>query len=186
VLAASTAPLEAVVRAGSWDVLAPVVRVGGAVAALGVLLSLLAGVSRTTFAMAAEGDLPRWLDAVHPTHSVPHRAEVAAGALTTAVVLVVDLRGAIGFSSFAVLTYYTVANAAAWTLPAAMRRWPRWIPVLGLAGCVLLAIALPTASVVSGAAVLAAGAAVWLVRHVVARRRDTTTSRPMGDPPGSP
>ena len=143
VLAASAAPLEAVVRAGSWDALAPVVRVGGAVAALGVLLSLLAGVSRTTFAMAAEGDLPRWLDAVHPTHRVPHRAELAVGVLITAVVLVVDLRGAIGFSSFAVLTYYAIANAAAWTLPADQRRWPRWIPLLGLAGCVLLAVTLP-------------------------------------------
>ena len=32
---------------------------------------------------------------------------------------VADLRGAIGFSSFAVLTYYAIANASAWTLPPA-------------------------------------------------------------------
>ena len=38
-----------------------------------------------------------------------------------------DLRGAIGFSSFAVLTYYAIANAAAWTLPPHQRRGPgRW------------------------------------------------------------
>ena len=67
------------VEAGSLDWLRPAVRVGGTIAALGVLLSLIAGVSRTMFAMAADGELPRWLDAVHPAHKVPHRAEVAVG-----------------------------------------------------------------------------------------------------------
>jgi APA family basic amino acid/polyamine antiporter len=32
------------------------------------------------------------------------------------VAAVVDVRGAIGFSSFAVLLYYAIANASAWTL----------------------------------------------------------------------
>ena len=163
-LAASTAPLDTAVRAGSLDALAPVVRVGGAVAALGVLLSLIVGVSRTAFAMAANGELPRWLDAVHPTHRVPHRAEVAVGALVAIVVLVADLRGAIGFSSFSVLAYYAIANASAWTLPRPQRRWPRWLSALGVVGCTALAFTLPTASVLAGTAVLAVGAVVWLIR----------------------
>jgi APA family basic amino acid/polyamine antiporter len=161
-LASSSAPLDTVVRAGSLDGLAPVVRLGGTVASLGVLLSLIVGVSRTTFAMAADGKLPRWLDAVHPRHRVPHRAELAVGALVTGVVLVADLRGAIGFSSFAVLTYYAIANASAWTLPAGQRRWPRSLSALGIVGCVVLACTLPTASVVGGVAVLAAGAVIWV------------------------
>ena len=33
------------------------------------------------------------------------------------LVATADVRSAIGFSSFAVLTYYAVANASAWTLP---------------------------------------------------------------------
>jgi APA family basic amino acid/polyamine antiporter len=167
-LAASPAPLATAVRAGTLDGLTPLVRVGGAVAALGVLLSLIAGVSRTAFAMAADGNLPRWLDAVHPTHRVPHHAELAAGTLVVALVLVADLRGAIGFSSFTVLTYYAVANAAAWTLPGRRRR--RALPAAGLAGCVVLAATLPAASVAVGAAVLAAGAAVWAARHRPFRR----------------
>ncbi len=165
-LAASPAPLATAVRAGTFDGLAPLVRAGGAVAALGVLLSLIAGVSRTAFAMAADGNLPRWLDAVHPTRRVPHHAELAAGALVTVLVLVADLRGAIGFSSFTVLTYYAIANASAWTLPGARRH--RALTALGLAGCVILACTLPAGSVVAGAAVLVAGAAVWAVRHVTA------------------
>ena len=170
-LAESKAPLDAAVRAGSLDVLAPVVRVGGTVAALGVLLSLIVGVSRTTFAMAANGELPRRLDAVHPRHKVPHRAELAVGALVTAVVLVADLRGAIGFSSFAVLTYYAIANASAWTLPREQRRWPRPIAAVGVVACVVLAFTLPAASVVGGVVVLAIGAAIWLVRRRVAAAR---------------
>jgi basic amino acid/polyamine antiporter, APA family len=168
-LAAASDPLAVAARAGDLDWLAPAVRVGGTVAALGVLLSLLAGVGRTTFAMAANGDLPRWLDAVHPVHRVPHRAEVVIGAVLVVLVLVTDLRGAIGFSSFAVLTYYAVANASSWTLTAEERRWPRWLSALGLGGCVLLAFTLPAASVLGGIVVLGLGAAGYLIRRTVSR-----------------
>ncbi|CAN5755832.1 amino acid permease [soil metagenome] len=174
-LAESTAPLATAVRAGSLDWLAPAVRIGGTVAALGVLLSLIAGVSRTAFAMAANGELPRVLDAVHPDHRVPHRAELAAGAAVTVLVLVADLRNAIGFSSFAVLTYYAIANAAAWTLPAAQRRWPRMLSVLGVAGCALLAFTLPVPSVLTGGGVLALGARIWFVRAARPSRPTTAT-----------
>ncbi|WP_156753550.1 APC family permease [Actinokineospora pegani] len=163
-LAAATDPLAAAAAAGSWDWLVPVVRVGAVVAALGSLLALVLGVSRTTLAMARDGHLPRALSAVHPRFHVPHRAEVAVGVAVAVLVSVVDLRGAIGFSSFAVLVYYAIANAAAWTLTRAERRPPRVVPAVGLLGCLVLAAALPTASVLAGAAVLALGAAVWAVR----------------------
>jgi APA family basic amino acid/polyamine antiporter len=163
-LAASTAPLSTAVQAGSLSDLAPAVRVGGTVASLGVLLSLVVGVSRTAFAMAANGELPRWLGAVHHRHRVPHHAEVAVGAVVTVAVLVADLREAIGFSAFAVLTYYAIANAAAWTLPSESRTWPRGVAATGLIGCVALALALPVGSVAAGAIVLAIGAGIWLIR----------------------
>ncbi|MCW1958202.1 MAG: amino acid permease, partial [Mycobacterium sp.] len=72
-----------------------------------------------------------------------------------------DVRAAIGFSSFAVLLYYAIANASAWTLDRS--RGSRLVPALGLAGCLLLAACLPPGSVLAGAAVLAAGAAVYTV-----------------------
>lgn len=175
-LAASTAPLTAVADASGWSWAVPVVRVGAAVASLGVLLSLLVGVSRTAFAMSGEGDLPRWLDAVDPTHRVPHRAELAVAAAVVAVVLVADVRGAIGFSSFAVLFYYAVANASAFTLTRTERRWPRWIPVAGLIGCIALGLALPAASVIGGTILLASGAAIWTIRHA-SRRRSTSSGQ---------
>jgi APA family basic amino acid/polyamine antiporter len=152
------------------------VRVGGTVAALGVLLSLIVGVSRTAFAMASNGELPRWLDAVHPRHRVRHHAELAVGGIVSAVVLVADLRGAIGFSSFAVLTYCAIANASAWTLPPEHRRWPRWLAAVGSVGCVVLAFTLPTASIVLGAAVLVAGALLWTARRRVVTARPDLAS----------
>jgi APA family basic amino acid/polyamine antiporter len=144
------------------------VRVGGPKAAHGVLQSLLAGISRTTFAMAADRELPSRNDPVNPTHRIPHRAQVVVGVLVAGLVAVADLRHAIGFSSFCVLTYYAIANASAWTLPPEHRRWPRPVAAGGVIGCTTLALTLPVESVVSGAGVLALGAVVWLVRH---RRR---------------
>jgi APA family basic amino acid/polyamine antiporter len=165
-LAASAAPLTTVVRSGSLDWLAPAVRIGAAVASLGVLLSLLAGVSRTSFAMASNRDLPRWLEKVHTRHRVPYRAELVVAGVVIAVLLVADLRGAIGFSSFAVLVYYGIANAAAWTLARDERRRPRALTVLGIVGCLALAFSLPLESIVGGCAMLTLGAVVWLLTAV--------------------
>jgi APA family basic amino acid/polyamine antiporter len=166
-LAGSPAPLADAVEAGSWSGAAPAVRVGAAVAAAGVLLSLLAGISRTALSMARRQDLPRFLDAVHPRFRTPHRAEVSAAVIVCAVVAVADLREAIGFSSFAVLTYYALANASAWTLSDTERRWPRWLAALGVALCLVLAVTLPLVAVLGGVALLATGSTVWLVaqRH---------------------
>ncbi|WP_309063741.1 APC family permease [Streptomyces sp.] len=164
----ATAPLADAVRAAGVPGLAPVVRVGAAVAALGSLLALILGVSRTTLAMARDRHLPGGLAAVHPRFRVPHRAELAVGVVVAVLAATVDVRGAIGFSSFGVLTYYAVANASAWTLrpgPAA-----RVVPALGLAGCLVLAFSLPGLSVAIGAGVLAVGVLAYGVRRSRAGR----------------
>ncbi|MDQ6938297.1 MAG: APC family permease [Actinomycetota bacterium] len=153
-LAGSIAPLRAAVESGSWAGLGPVVVVGGAAGALGALLALVLGVSRTVFAMAVDGHLPAQLAVLHPRFGGPSRAEVALGATIVALVIVPDLRGAIGFSSFAVLGYYTIANVSAATLSAAEHRPPRWLPIAGAAGCLLVAFSLPVTAVLSGSAVL--------------------------------
>lgn len=162
-LARAPAPLTAAVEAGRWSAIAPAVRTGSAVASLGVLLSLLAGVSRTAFSMARRRELPAFLSGVHQRHRTPYRAEIVVGLIVCAVVLVADVRDAIGFSSFAVLVYYALANASALTLPKRDLRWPRPLAALGFVGCVLLAVTLPLQAVLGGAALLFAGSVVWLV-----------------------
>lgn len=158
-LSTSKAPLAAAVGGGSWRWATPVVRLGGAAATLGSLLALLAGIGRTSLAMARHRDLPGWAGAVHPRFSVPHHAEVALAVAVCGLVLTVDLRGAIGFSSFGVLVYYLIANIAAFTQPAAQRRFPRWLQVLGGAGCAVLAATLPAAAVLGGLVMFALGVA---------------------------
>jgi APA family basic amino acid/polyamine antiporter len=169
-LAASTAPLADAVTAAGAGWLAPIVRVGAAVAALGSLLALILGVSRTVFAMARGRHLPAALDVVHARSRVPRRAELVVGIAVMVLVLTVDLRGAIGFSSFGVLVYYAVANASAMTLGAGEGAPPRALPVVGLLGCLVLAATLPVAAVLAGLAMFAIGAVWW------AARRHTTTA----------
>jgi APA family basic amino acid/polyamine antiporter len=160
-LAMATAPLAQAVSVAGHPELAAVVRVGAAVAALGSLLALILGVSRTTLAMARDRHLPGALSAVHPRFGGPHRAEIAVGVVVAVLAAVVDLRGAIGFSSFAVLVYYAIANASAWTLQPSRRV----IPAIGLTGCAVLACTLPTSSVFTGSAVIVLGAALYLLRR---------------------
>ncbi|SCL14381.1 amino acid/polyamine/organocation transporter, APC superfamily [Micromonospora rhizosphaerae] len=171
-LAASAAPLAEVVTAAGLPGLAWLVRAGATVAVTGVLLSLLAGVGRTLLGMARRRDVPGALAAVHPRYRVPHRAELAVAAAVVVVVALGDVRGAIGFSSCTVLVYYAITNASALTLGRdPSRKLPvQLLAALGLVGCVVLAVSLPTASVLAGFGVLALGAAWYALRHTVAAR----------------
>ncbi|WP_196829631.1 APC family permease [Frigoribacterium sp. CG_9.8] len=163
-LGVSMAPLGAVVQASGWSWAGPLVTVGAAAACLGALLGLIAGVGRTTLAMAREGDLPRRLAAVHPRFGVPHRAEVTLAVMVCLIILIADVRGAIGFSSFGVLLYYLVANLAALSQGAHQRRYPRIIPVLGVVGCIALVVTLPLTAVATGVGILALGVAYRAIR----------------------
>jgi len=170
-LAHSPAPLSAAVRAAGAPELAVVVRIGAVVASLGSLLSLIAGVGRTSLAMARNRDLPGWLSAVHPRFQVPHHAEIAVAVVVCIVVALVDLRGVIGFSSFGVLIYYATANASAFTQPAQDRRWPRALNVLGVVGCLVLVATLPLAAVVAGLVMFAVGLGGRALVLLLRRRR---------------
>ncbi|WP_322097921.1 APC family permease [Nakamurella alba] len=156
--AASTSPVADLAAAGGGWLRWPV-RIAAVLAAGGALLALVLGVSRTVLALARDGRLPRGLAAVSSTDRTPVRAELAVGAVVLGLVLTVDLRAAIGFSAVTVLTYYLIANAAASTLPGSPTS--KTIPVLGAAGCVLLAGSLPLGSLLPGLAVLAVIAGSW-------------------------
>jgi APA family basic amino acid/polyamine antiporter len=173
-LATAAAPLVEAVDAVGADALAPVVRIGATVAALGALLALIAGVGRTSLAMARHHDLPGWLAAVHPRYHVPHHAELTLAVIVSALVLITDLRGVIGFSSFGVLVYYAIANAAAYTQPPEQRRWPRAFQIAGVIGCTVLVATLPWQSLVAGLIMFAIG---LTGRGLILTRRDTA-SRP--------
>lgn len=164
----SSTPLVTAANAGGVGWVAPLLQLGAMVASLGALLGLMAGIGRTTLAMARHGDLPAKLASVHPKYKVPHIAEVVLAAVVIAILLVADIRGAIGFSSFGVLVYYSIASLAAWTQTGEYRRWPRWIFALGLIGCVTLVVMLPWQSVVMGLVVYVVG---LVARYLVQTRK---------------
>lgn len=176
-LAGSSAPLVDVVAAAGWTWAEPIVRIAAGVAALGSLLVLIAGIARTELAMARDGELPAKLATVHPRRSTPLVAELVTGASIIVLVLAVDLREAIGFSSFGVLCYYLVANLAAVTQPAEHRRFPRALSAIGAVGCLVLVATLPPVSIIVGVAVFAVGALVRLTARGIRRSGDRRRTR---------
>lgn len=163
-LASSSAPLVDLVATSGHSWASPLVRIGAALAALGALLALIAGIGRTSLAMARHDDLPTYLTAVHPRYQVPHRAEITLAIIVSVLVLVVDLRNAIGFSSFGVLLYYLVANLSAATQDSQHRRYPKVVQVIGGIGCVVLIATLPVSSIAIGTVVVLLGVVYRLSR----------------------
>lgn len=158
------APLLGVLDAAGWEAAAPAVRIAAATASLGALLALLTGLGRTTLAMARESDVPRFFAAVSPRWQVPQRAEIAIALIVVVIVLVADLRGAIGFSSFGVLLYYLLANVSAFRQAPDVRRYPRWLQVLGGVLCLVLVAALPPVSTLIGIGIVAVGLLYRMLR----------------------
>ncbi|MDF2559643.1 MAG: transporter [Microbacterium sp.] len=160
----STASLVDLLDAAGASAWAPVIRVAAAAASLGALLALLTGIGRTTLAMARESDVPRFLAKIDERHHVPQRAEIAIAVIVIAIVLFADLRGAIGFSSFGVLLYYFIANAAAFRQTGSARRYPRALQVLGAIGCLVLVATLPVLASTIGAGVVLLGVGYRMLR----------------------
>ena len=164
--ATSTTPLSDVAAATGWQALTPVIRIAAAAASLGALLALLTGIGRTTLAMAREQDLPRFLAKVDERWQVPRRAEITIALIIVGIVVIADLRDAIGFSSFGVLLYYLIANAAAFRQQAAARRYPRALQVIGALGCLLLVNTLPVVASAIGTAVVLVGVLYLSLIHI--------------------
>lgn len=164
-LAQSSAPLAAAAQQSDWPWLVPLVRAAAAVAALGALLALLTGISRTALAMARNHDLPTWFAAIHPHYQIPHRAELVTVAIVCGLVVVTDVREAIAFSSFGVLLYYFLANVSAWTQHRQYRRFHRGWQIVGIVGTAVLVVTLPVNAVLLGIGVVLAGVGFRLISH---------------------
>ena len=136
----SVAPLESIAASVGSAALELLVRVAAVIAAGAVLLSLIAGVGRTLFAMGRGGDAPRGLEHVRAATGVPSRAGLSAAVLAALVVLAGGIGVALALSAAFILTYYGVAHLA---VLARVRRGEaaRLLGVsaaLGLVGCLVV------------------------------------------------
>jgi APA family basic amino acid/polyamine antiporter len=130
------------------------VAIFAALAGLGSLLALLAGMTRTAAVMADDSELPM-VFRIHLKNGVPIVAEVIIAFVVGILVLSGSVVLTIGLSSFAVLSYYAIANLAAFRQPKRESGRPKWLNLIGLASCLLLALSVPTQGMVVGIAVLA-------------------------------
>ncbi|HEU4850066.1 MAG TPA: APC family permease [Terrimesophilobacter sp.] len=171
-LAASSAPLADLV--GAATPVGAIVRGVAGIACLGSLAGILAGLSRTSLAMARERDLPPALGFISGRTHAPIVAEATFAVLAIVGILVLDPARLVGFSSCAVLVYYAIAHLSALRQPVGERWLPRFVQVVGLVGCLLLAVTLPWQAIVYAAVVLALG---------LAARMLFTRARTSGTPP---
>ena len=132
-------------------------------ASLGSLATILAGLSRTSMAMALEGDLPPRLGVVWGRTSSPAVAEITMASVAMIISVALDPLWLVGISSTTVLSYYALAHLAAARLPSLDRRLPRVVAWLGLVGCVALVATLPWIPLITGLSVAMVGVGVWFL-----------------------
>ncbi|GAA1685590.1 amino acid permease [Microcella alkalica] len=152
-LAASTSPLADAIDP-RWAL--PIALLA-ALACLGSLAGILAGLSRTSLAMARERDLPGPLVRISTRTGAPVVSEALIALIAIGIALLLQPAQLVAASSAAVLVYYAIAHLSALRQPAAERWQPRLVAGAGLAGCLVLVVSLPAASLIGTAGILAIG-----------------------------
>jgi APA family basic amino acid/polyamine antiporter len=174
-LAASDSPLADLLPV-AWR---PAVAVLVGIACLGSLAGILAGLSRTSLAMAREGDLPGPLARISGRTHAPVVAEGAIAVAAAVIVVLLEPAQLVAASSAAVLLYYAIAHLSALRQEPEHRwRGSRVIAGVGLLGCVVLVAALPPVSLLGTGVLLAVGLLLRSLALRMGRRRASATDRP--------
>jgi APA family basic amino acid/polyamine antiporter len=166
-LSSSNSPLTHAIDATGATWATYIVSLGGLLATASVLLTSVLGVSRVAYSMARHGELPRVLSSVHGTSGTPYYSIWVAGVLMAALVLLIDLEKVVAVSTFSLLFYYAVANAAALRLRPESRLYHPGIPIAGLVATFTLMVFVLFASPQGwalGVVGLAVGSAIYLAR----------------------
>ena len=149
------------------------VSIAAITAMTGVLLNLLLGLSRVLLSMARRSDMPTQFQTIHPSSGSPTKAVWGSFAIIAILLSTGSVQFTWSFSAVTVLIYYAITNLAALRLRGDERRFPAWISLAGLAGCLFLTLWVKAAIWLPAAGVLLAG---W-VWHAAAIR----IARPQND-----
>jgi APA family basic amino acid/polyamine antiporter len=166
-LSRSLSPLADAVGVSGSSLAVQVVLFGGLVATASVLLTAVLGVSRMAFSMARRRDLPFVLSRLHGRFCTPFVSIWVVGVVMALLVLFLDLSGVVAVSTFALLFSYVSANVSAFRLKTENRLYPRFLPLVGLATCLVLLVAVFFVSLmalITGMAFLAVGAVMYFVK----------------------
>jgi APA family basic amino acid/polyamine antiporter len=134
-LAGSASPLSKAASLVS-PTLSKLIGLAAIAATLSVLLTTLLGISRVSFAMSRNRDLPQALMRIHPKTKTPVVAIVLFGGLMAVFCLFSNVLFAAALSNFGSLVYYILVNASAMRMPRPT--YSRIFPVLGLVSCLIL------------------------------------------------
>ena len=133
------------------------VSIAAITAMTGVLLNLLLGLSRVLLSMARRSDMPTQFQTIHPSSGSPTKAVWGSFAIIAILLSTGSVQFTWSFSAVTVLIYYAITNLAALRLRGDERRFPAWISLAGLAGCLFLTLWVEAAIWIPAAGVLLAG-----------------------------
>jgi APA family basic amino acid/polyamine antiporter len=123
---------------------------GALVATTSVLLTNLIGLSRVSFAMANNGQLPKSMSKIHARLGTPYISILVTGVLMTILASVSDLKQTAAITSISILSthiilHFSVVRLRKRTPDLKTFKAPLYplIPALGIAGCIILMFSLP-------------------------------------------
>jgi APA family basic amino acid/polyamine antiporter len=166
-LAASVSPLADAVGPAAGTT----IRIVAAIACLGSLLSVLAGLSRTALAMARDGELPGRLSGISERTATPVLAEIAVAVVGVAAVLLLDPARLVGVSACAVLGYYGISHLSAIGRARRLGARAPILAFLGLLGCVALSLSTPWQAIVGVAVLALVAVGIRAIVRATRRRR---------------
>ena len=170
VLAQSSSPIADAAKTTGNSALVVAVSLGALVATASVLLTNLIGLSRVSFAMARNGQLPKPAARVSARFRTPYVSILLAGALMITLTFFLDLRQTAAITSFSILATHVVVNLSALRLrkrmpDASTFRAPFYpiLPLTGVISCVVLMLSLPAESWIVAAVVVTISLVFYMV-----------------------
>lgn len=156
-MAGSKSPLQLVAASLTTPGIRAIITLGASTAMLGVLLSQILGISRMMFAMGRKNDLLPVFEKIHPKNNVPHIGIFLTGLIIIALSIFGTFEFILASAAFTILLYYSITNIAAMKQPKEERRYGKVVPVLGLIGCLAMAVSLDYEVIISGILLLLTG-----------------------------
>jgi APA family basic amino acid/polyamine antiporter len=150
ILAGSGSPLADAVKVTGNFTLIAAISFGALVATTSVLLTNLIGLSRVSFAMANNGQLPKSMSKIHARFGTPYISILVMGVLMTILAFVSDLRQTAAITSISILSTHIILHFSAVRLRKKTPdlktfKAPLYplIPALGIVSCIILMFSLP-------------------------------------------
>ncbi len=171
ILAGSGSPLADAARATGNITLITAISFGAIVATGSVLLTNLIGLSRVSFAMARNGQLPKSLGKIHSKFGTPYISILFTGALMVILVSIADLKQTAAITSFSILSTHIILHISAIRLRKRVPNLKTFkaplyplVPSLGMISCIVLMFSLPMDAWIVWAGVVIVVSVYYLLR----------------------